>query len=111
MADERIIRDFQTVLKLPGGGKFAARVDEKLALALETIAGMAEEGGKATLTLTFDFTQAQERVDIKGTVKLKLPEEKGFPPYTVFAADGGLSLEHPRQFDMFGGPRVVGATA
>ena len=107
MADERIIRDFPTVLKLPGGGKFAARVDEKLALALETLAGMADEGGKATLTLTFDFSRAQERVDIKGTVKLKLPEEKGFPEYPTFAVEGGISLQHPSQFELNLKPRVV----
>ena len=107
MADERIIRDFPTVMKLPGGGKFAARVDEKLALMFETLSGLSDQGAKATLTLTFNFNQTDDRIGILASVKLKLPEEKGFPEYPTFAVEGGISLQHPSQFELNLKPRVV----
>ena len=43
-------------------------------------------------------------VDVAG-VKSKLPEDKAFSETPFWTLDGGLSVQHPSQTDMFAGPR------
>jgi len=110
MSQPRVIHDFPTVLGLLSGGKVVEKLDGKLAEALATLAERADdEKVKATITLTLDLKRVGERVDIKPVIKLKLPDERGFGVDTLFAFEDGLSLEHPRQLDMFRGPREVPA--
>lgn len=101
---ERVIRDIQTILPLLARGRALEKINEKLGDALEAL-DTSETKAKATLTLTLDLTREDERVGLRAAIKLKLPEEKGLPETILFAADGGLSLQHPSQLDMFAGPR------
>lgn len=109
MPEPRVIHDFPTILALLSRGRYVEKINDKLGDMLDALQSCPEDKAKATLTLTFDVTRMQDRVDIKPTVKLKLPEEKGFAPTVLFAFEDGLSLEHPSQLDMFGGPRDAAA--
>jgi len=107
MDKTRIIHDFPTVLALLSRGRFVEKLDDKLAELHAALNACPDDKAKATLTLSFDFTRLGEKVDIKPSVKLKPPEEKGFPPTTLFLADEGLSTQHPSQIDLFAGPRAA----
>ena len=107
MADLKLIQDFATVLRLHSRGRFLAKIDDKLREAIVALEEHPDDAAKATLTVTIDIVKMQDRRDIKPKVTVKLPEEKGFGPMTLFAVDGGLSVEHPNQIDMFAGPRGV----
>jgi len=111
MSKPRVIHDFATVLGLLSRGRLLERLDEKLAEALAALDRTPDEKTKAQITLTIELVRVQERVELKPVVKLKLPDEKGLPSSTLFAFEDGLSLEHPQQLDMFGGPRPVDKTA
>lgn len=104
----RIIRSFAQTLGLLSRGHFVEKCDDQLARVMEALDACPDEKGKATLTVTFDFSFVQGRVDIKPTVKAKLPEEKGFAATPFWSIDHGLSVEHPSQMDMFG-PREAAA--
>jgi hypothetical protein len=107
MSNARVIREFATVLNLLSRGRFVEKIDEKLAEAMTALNAHPDDKAKASVTLTFEFTRVQERVGIKPSIKLKLPEEKGFAETVMFAVEDGLSLQHPSQIDMFSGPRGV----
>ena len=102
---ERLIRDFRTTIDLLSRGKYVEKLDSKLVEMLDALASMPDEAGKATMTLQITLTRLGDRVSIQPKVSIKLPEEKGFGDTTLFAAEHGLSLQHPSQMDMFAGPR------
>ncbi|VTZ24052.1 hypothetical protein MPC1_16100002 [Methylocella tundrae] len=47
------------------------------------------------------------RLEIKPSIKSKLPEEKAFSGTPFWTHEGALSVQHPSQIDMFAGPRVT----
>lgn len=101
----RPIRRFEEMLGILSRGRFAEKCDEHLANVLETLEALPNEKGTATMTLTVTFTYESGRIDIKPAVKSKLPEEKAFSGTPFWSFEGGLSVQHPSQMDMFGGPR------
>ncbi|MBB4042044.1 hypothetical protein GGR34_003729 [Microvirga flocculans] len=103
----RPIRKFDTLLGTVNRGRFAEKCDEHLTTALETLEALPNEKGTATITVTVTLTYDSGRIDVKPAVKSKLPEEKAFSPTPFWAFEGGLSVQHPSQMDMFGGPRVA----
>ncbi len=105
----RPIRKLDKILGLLNRGKFMDRCDEKLAEAIATLENLPDEKGEATLTIELKVKYQGGRVDLVPTAKLKLPAEKGFNATPFWTADGGLSVEHPSQTDMF--PRDASATA
>jgi len=107
---KRIIRSFAETLGLLSRGRFVEKCDDQLARVMEALDACPDEKGKASLTVTFDFAFVQGRVDVKPTVKAKLPEEKGFSATPFWSIDHGLSVEHPSQMDMFG-PREAAERA
>lgn len=101
----RTIRSFAEMIGLLNQGRFAEKCDEHLTGALETLAALPGEKGTATLTLTITFNYDSGRIDIKPAVKSKLPEEKAFGGTPFWTYEGGLSVQHPSQIDLFAGPR------
>lgn len=104
----RPIRKFTEMLGLLSKGKFSDRLDEELSEAISTLENLPNEKGSATITVTMTLTYQSGRLDIKPTVKAKLPEEKSFSDTPFWTLDGALSVQHPSQIDMFGGPSVAG---
>jgi hypothetical protein len=107
---KRVIRSFVETLGLLSRGRFVEKCDAELARLIEALEASPDEKGKATVTVALELTFLAGRVDIKPTVKSKLPEEKGFPGTPFWSLDHGLSVEHPSQIDMFG-PRDAGERA
>lgn len=101
----RPIRSYVELLGLLSRGRFVERLDEELTEAVASLEATASEKGKATITVTLDLAYQSGRLDIKPTVKAKLPEEKAFGDTPFWTYEGGLSVQHPSQIDMFGGPR------
>jgi hypothetical protein len=97
----RPIRRFADMLGLLNRGKFVEKCDEHLAEALTTLEALPGEKGTATLDVKITITFESGRLDIKPSVKSKLPEEKAFSGTPFWAVDGALSVQHPSQTDMF----------
>ncbi|WGD31241.1 hypothetical protein AncyloWKF20_05300 [Ancylobacter sp. WKF20] len=104
----RVIRSVFQALGLSNKGRFEEKVNAEMQRLIEALEQHPEEKAKGTLTLTVDFTKLGDRIDMKPSVKAKLPEEKGFTSTPFWVVDGGLSVQHPSQADMFGGPSEVG---
>ena len=105
----RPIRRCTEMIGLLSRGKFEEKLDEHMNSALSTLETLPGEKGTATMTVTITFNFESGRLDIKPTVKSKLPEDKGFSGTPFWTYEGGLSVQHPSQFDMFAGPRDANA--
>jgi len=103
----RIIRSFTQALGILARGRVEEKCNEAMETAIRALEIHPEEKAKATITLTITLTKLADRLDIKPEVKVKLPEEKGIPSTTFWPLEGGLSVEHPSQSDMFAGPRAA----
>lgn len=101
----RPIRRLNDLLPVLSRGRFVEKCDEHLSRTLETLEALPDGQGKATITLTLNVAYQDGRLEVTPSVKSKLPEEKGFSGTPFWAADGGFSVQHPSQSDMFTGPR------
>ena len=101
----RPIRNFTEMLGLLNRGRFAEKCDEHLTTALETLEDLPGEKGTVKITMEMTINYDGGRLDIKPTIKSKLPEEKAFSATPFWPYEGGLSVQHPSQMDIFGGPR------
>lgn len=97
----RPIRRFVDMLGLLNRGRFVEKLDDHLSDALSTLEALPNEKGTATITVAITISFEGGRLDIKPTVKSKLPEEKAFSGTPFWAVDGALSVQHPSQTDMF----------
>jgi len=86
-------------------GRFEEKLDEHLNTSIQTLEALPGEKGTATITLTITLNYESGRLDVKPAVKSKLPEEKAFSGTPFWSYEGGLSVQHPSQIDMFAGPR------
>jgi hypothetical protein len=102
-----VIRNFCQVLALLSRREFAAKLDEELTLMIDTLESMPNSTGKGKITVELEFIAELGRVDVKASYKTKLPETARFVKTPFWAIGGALSVEHPNQIDMFGGPRSV----
>jgi hypothetical protein len=100
-----VIRRFVGMLELLSRGRFVEKCDTHLEEAIRTLEALPDESGRAALTLTINIAYESGRIEIKPTIKSKLPEEKGFSGTPFWSVDGALSIQHPSQSDMFAGPR------
>lgn len=99
-----IIRSFEQMLGLLSRGAFVKRCDDHLQEALSTLASLPAGKGSVTMTITLKVNYDQGRVDVQPAVKSKLPEAS-FAGTPFWEHEGSLSVQHPSQIDMFGGPR------
>lgn len=105
---KHIIHSLFQALGLSNKGRFQEKVDAELRAVIQALEEHPEEKAKGSLTLTIDFVKLGDRIDMKPQVKAKLPDEKGFTSTPFWIVEGGLSVQHPSQVDMFGGPSEVG---
>lgn len=105
MPEPRLIRDFRTIVELCARGRLTERLDDKVRALADALHSHPDDTATGSIALTLTFSRAQERVTIKPKVLVKLPEEKGVGETTLFDVEGGFSLQHPSQMDMFAGPR------
>ncbi|KQP36677.1 hypothetical protein [Methylobacterium sp. Leaf100] len=100
------IRSFTDLVGVLSRGRFSEKCNDHLTHALETLEALPDAQGKATLTVTLNIAFQEGRVEVTPSVKSKLPEEKGFAGTPFWSMDGGFSVQHPSQSDMFAGPRA-----
>ena len=101
----RLTRTFSEMLGLLARGEFSRKLDQEMEKAIFALEEMPADKGKATMTVTIDFNYELGRIDIDPKVKVKLPDDAKFVKTPFWSVDGKLSIEHPNQIDMFGGPR------
>ena len=99
------IHNFTDLCGVLNRGKFSDKCNEHLQHAMTTLEGLPDQKGEATLTVTLKIAFQEGRIDVKPSVKSKLPEEKGFSATPFWSLNGGFSVQHPSQSDMFAGPR------
>lgn len=101
------IRHVTDLFELLNRGRFLEKADEHLAKAIEALEELPEQKGVAKINIELSLSYVEGRLDVKPSVKSKLPEEKGFSGTPFWTIDGALSVQHPSQADMFPGPREV----
>ena len=99
-----LLRRFTDVLNLLNRGRFTEKCDEHLANAIETLEALPSEKGTAKITIELTVNFDSGRVDIVPKVVSKLPEGKVFAATALWTHEGGLSVQHPSQIDIFSGP-------
>jgi len=100
-----VIRRFVGMLELLNRGRFIEKCDEHLQEAIRALDALPNEKGSVTMTVGITLTYESGRLEIKPSIKSKLPEEKAFSGTPFWTHDGALSVQHPSQIDMFAGPR------
>lgn len=105
MAGVKPIRSFVDMLPILNRGRFVEMLDEHLTHALETLEKLPNEKGVATITVAIAIAFDGGRIDIKPSVKSKLPEGRAFGGTPFWSYGGGLSVQHPSQMDLALGPR------
>ncbi len=104
----RVIRSFFQAIGIMHRGRVEEKLNTELARLLEAVEQHPEEKASGTLTLTVTVTKLGDRLDVKPKVEAKLPKDKDFGSATFWPLEGGLSIEHPSQSDMFA-PRDANA--
>jgi hypothetical protein len=98
----RVIRSFTDAVALLDRKRVASKLDEELSTAITALENLPGGKGTASITLTLQLAYDDGCIDVKTTVKSKLPEGKAFQDTVFYAHDGGFSLQHPNQFEMDG---------
>lgn len=105
------IRDAAQIIATLDGGDLVQELSDQLQEVLKTLkehAG-ARKGAKAKgkVALTLDLCVEGGVVTIEAEVTTKKPKPARGSSVFFVLDDGALSTEHPRQVDMFAGPRSV----
>lgn len=102
------LRDATTIIGVLDHGDVAADLGREI---LETLADLKEQSGdrpkvkvKGEVTLTLKLVVETGTVIIEADIKSKRPRKARGGSY-FWLIDGALSTEHPKQADMFSGPR------
>lgn len=103
MSDQspRVVRRFSEVLSLIDRGRFEQSLNEAMREAVEAIRAQPGEKGKATITLEIGIAAQGDMMQVSPKLKVKLPEGDTFTPLVLWDYEGGFSLQHPSQIDMF----------
>ncbi|GGF56453.1 hypothetical protein GCM10007301_15130 [Azorhizobium oxalatiphilum] len=99
---QRIINDLLQTVGLIDRGRVQEKLNDEMGRLLEALQQHPEEKISGTITLTLKFTKLSDRMDVAPEVKTVLPKEKALRSATFWPAEGGLSVQHPSQHDMFG---------
>ena len=90
------IRSFTDLVGVLSRGRFSEKCDQHLTDAMQALDALPDGKGKVTLTVTLDIAFQEGRVDVKPSVKSKLPEEKSFGATPFWSMEGGFSVQHPQ---------------
>lgn len=103
------IRDSNTVIGLLENGELSQRLTTEL---VDTLIALEEHTGnrpkvkaKGSVTLKLNIEVVDGTVTIEAETSSKRPKPVHGSSFFWLLDDGSLSTQHPRQIDMFGGPR------
>ncbi len=102
-----LIRRFTAMLELLNRGRFIEKCDSDLEEALIALQALPNEKGVVTINLTIQLLYENGRLEVKPSIKSKLPEGKAFSGTPFWTHEGALSVQHPSQIDLFAGPREM----
>lgn len=105
----RVIRSLFQALGLANRTRFEEKCNTEMQRVLEALQEHPEDKAEAEVTIKVKFTKLVDRIDMKPEVKATLPKDKGFTATPFWVVEGGLSVQHPSQTDMFGGPSDAAA--
>ncbi|MCC4299343.1 hypothetical protein [Aurantimonas coralicida] len=105
----KLIRDPQALIGLLEEGELAETMKRELADTLTALNEAAGPKGKANghVTLKLNLKVEAGMVTIQSDLTSKRPKEERRSTVFWVTEDGALSTQHPRQHDMFEGPRAV----
>ncbi|KQS90325.1 hypothetical protein [Rhizobium sp. Leaf386] len=102
----RKLHDFSQIIGLLENGKLNPELSTRTAETLDALHELSEaiDGGKVkgSLTLKLEFTVKDGQVEIQTAFDNKIPKRPRRVSTFWIVEDGALSMEHPRQHDMFG---------
>lgn len=103
------IRDSNTILGILENGEVVPRLSTELT---ETFLALKEHTGdrpkakaKGSVTLKLNIEVVDGTVTIEAEIASKRPKPVHGSSHFWLLDDGSLSTQHPKQIDMFGGPR------
>ena len=100
-------RTMEQILPMIQEGRLSAKINE---LLIDLIKAAQSTSKKGTLTLQITVApvpKTESALEIDGKVTVKLPEWDRESLILFGLQDGSLSAHHPKQHDMFAGPRAV----
>ncbi|WP_182422000.1 hypothetical protein [Aureimonas sp. ME7] len=105
----KIVRQPQVLIGMLEGGEFVDKFQNELDATLKALTESAGPKGKASGHVTVKLALKVEAgmVTITPNLTSKKPEEEFGPSTFWVTEEGHLSTQHPRQSDMFDGPRDV----
>ncbi|MCP1200090.1 hypothetical protein [Notoacmeibacter sp. MSK16QG-6] len=105
----KIIREPQVLIGMLEEGELAESMKRELAETLTALSDAAGPKGKATghVSLKLNLKVEAGMVTISADLASKRPKEERRASIYWVTEDGALSTQHPRQTDMFDGPREV----
>jgi hypothetical protein len=105
------IRDASTLIGMIESGELAAdlstEITDTLAAMEANRAGRKKAKVTGSVTLKLKFTNEAGGTTIDVDLDSKRPKKVRESTYLFVDADGTLSTEHPKQTDMFNGPREL----
>ncbi|WP_185983007.1 hypothetical protein [Aureimonas mangrovi] len=105
----KIVREPQVLLGMLEGGEFVGKLQNEMNAALTALNEAAGPKGKAAghVTVKFGLKVEAGMVTITPDITAKKPKEEFGSSVFWVTEDGDLSTQHPRQSDMFDGPREI----
>ena len=98
------------IIALIEQGDLNADFTAEIRKVLQTLQEMAPPKGKAIkgeVSLKIKFAVEGVKVEIESEIASKVPKRPRGRDFLFITDDAALSVEHPSQHDMFGGPRAV----
>lgn len=109
----KLIRDAATIVGLLEDGQLAQDLSADIAKVLAELKAQANDRPKATITgsvsIKLTFEVQGPTLEITAAVDSKTPKPPRGRSIFWVTDDGAVSTEHPRQTDMFAGPRGMKA--
>ena len=109
------IRGSNTIIGILENGEVVPRLSKEL---LETFLALKEHTGdrpkvkaKGSVTLKLNIEVVDGTVTIEADIGSKRPKQVHGSSHFWMLEDGSLSTQHPKQIDMFGGPREATRSA
>lgn len=105
----KLLREMPALIAWLEGGELSEKMRDELRDTVNALNEAAGPKGKAkgSLTLKLNLLVTDGRVEIAADITTKRPKEERGSTILWVTETGELSTEHPRQRDMFDGPRAV----
>lgn len=99
----RRITEATQIIGLLEGGQLASDLSDEIRKTIQDLQEHAGATGtaKGKVALTLSFEQSGEKTEVVADIATKLPKRQRRTSFFFTTDDGALSIEHPRQHDMF----------